>query len=331
MEGQSPDIVSMRAIFIRHKNFFWRPAVWAAIIFLLAACRPPQVTQALIQVELVVDGQTLSLQLPAGSTAQEAIDQAGVSLGKLDRLEPPEYTLLTAGARVRVIRVTEEFSVEQETIPFERQVLQTESLPEQERLLAQSGVNGLREITYRHLYEDGVEVARSPVKSVVVAEPIPEIMMVGIQTPFVPVAIPGRIIYLLGGNVWMMAGSTADRLPLITTGDLDGRVFTLSDSGKWLLFTRRSEEEEQINTLWAANLGAEPVELYDLQVENVVHFAAWAPGRDNQVVFSTPAVCMAGGAPILSGVRMETTWHLYVRMQLGWWILRPARSCHFMI
>ncbi len=263
-------------------------AVWVAgLSGLLSGCAAPQATQAQIQVQVFADGQTVQVELSAGSNVEGALQEAGVELGTLDRLEPPAYTLLTDQANVRVIRVEEEFTVDQEVIPYERQVLQTESLSDQEQILAQSGEAGIQEITYRHVIEDGIEISKKPVKVVVVKEPVPEVVMVGLQTPFTPLSIPGRLVYLLGGNAWMMEGNTGNRRPLVTSGDLDGRVFSLSFDGKWLLFTRHSEENEDINTLWAADLEADPVEPVDLQISNIVHFADWVPGSNSKVVFST--------------------------------------------
>ncbi len=257
------------------------------LIFALVGCSSPVATQASIGVQIIADEETISLRLSAGSTVQQALQQAGITLGSLDRVDPPSYTLLSDGVSVRVIRVREEFEVEEEVVPFERQLLQSESLPENERLLVQNGVNGLKEITYRLVYEDGREVSRSAVKVVTVREAVPEIVMVGIRTPFIPLAIPGKLVYLLGGNAWLMEASTANRRPLINSGDLDGRIFSLSSDGNWLLYTRRSAEEGQINSLWVADLRQSPVKEIDLGVANVVHFADWVPGSTSKVVFST--------------------------------------------
>lgn len=261
--------------------------LFISVLLFLAACSSPKATQASIGILIEADGEVISLRLSAGSTVQQALQQAGITLGDLDRVDPPSYTLLSDGASVRVVRVREEFEIEEEVVPFERQVLQSESLPENERLLVQNGVNGLREITYRLLYEDGIEVSRSAVKVVMVREAVPEILMVGIRTPFVPIAIPGRLVYLLGGNAWLMEASTANRRPLINTGDLDGRIFSLSADGNWLLYTRRSTKDNEINTLWAADLRQNPAKEIDLRVSNVVHFADWVPGSTSKVVFST--------------------------------------------
>lgn len=257
------------------------------VLGLLCGCSPPEATQATVNVKLTADEQTIDLELPAGSTPEEAIERAGLSLGSLDRVEPPIYTLLADGDTIRIIRVSEEFTIEEETIPFERQVVQTESLPFEERLLTQSGENGVQEITYRQVFEDGIEVSKRAVKLVVVKEPIPEIVMVGIQTSFTPLAIPGRLVYLLGGNAWMMEGNTGNRRPLMSSGDLDGHIFKLSTDGSWLLFTRRSDGEEEINSLWAAKIDTDLVEAINLGVTNVIHFADWVPGSNAQIAFST--------------------------------------------
>jgi len=254
---------------------------------LLVACSPPQATQAFIQVNIAVEGENISHQIPAGSTVEQALASAGITLGESDRVEPPNYTLLTEGADVRVVRVKEEFTIEEEVIPFERQVLQSESLADQQRLLVQNGVNGVKEITYRRVLENGVEISNNPVKAVVVKEAIPEVIMVGVRAPFTPVNIPGRLAYLLGSNAWVMEGTTATRRALINSGDLDGRVFSLSEDGNWLLFTRRASGTDAINSLWVADLSSDPVKEFDLKVANVIHFADWIPGSTSKVVFST--------------------------------------------
>ena len=163
-------------------------AVGVAILF-LSACAPPQATQQLIEVNITADGKTFDVQLPAGSTVQQALDRAGLSLNTLDRTEPPAYTVLSEAAKIRLIRVTEEFDVEQVILPYERRTLRNESLPVEQEMLIQRGKNGLQEITYRRVFEDGVEVSSQPipVNSVILEEPLPEIRMIGVQVPFAPV------------------------------------------------------------------------------------------------------------------------------------------------
>jgi hypothetical protein len=253
----------------------------------LAACAAPQVTEGLITVEISADGEETSVSVPAGNTVDSALRAAGIILGPLDKPEPPLYTVLGDGSQVLVVRVEEEFIIEQEVIPFESQVVRNESLPEGQEYWLQLGENGLREITIRRLFEDGEEVSSNPVKSIIVEEPIPQIKMVGVQRSFVPFDIPGRLVYLLDGDAWLMEGTTGNRQQLISSGDLDGRVFSLSPDGDWLLFTRTAGDEDTINTLWAVPIDPDEGQEIDLGVSNIIHFAEWHPGSDLTVIYST--------------------------------------------
>ena len=247
-------------------------AVW------LAACSPPQVTQDVISVTVLADGKSYQVQVQAGSTVEDALTRAEINLGELDRSEPPLFTVLTDGSQANVVRVREEYYIEQVVIPFEHQELRNEALTLGERLLSQPGVNGLQEITYRRVYEDGVELQNTVVKTETIQEAIPEIVMLGSQTPFASLVIPGKIAYLSAGNAWVMDGTTGNRRAIVTTGDLDGQVFSLAPGGDWLLFTRTADEDNIINRLWAARLDDETPLLLDLGVTNVIHFADWGAG-----------------------------------------------------
>jgi hypothetical protein len=272
--------------FCRPGNGVSRLITGVSLVFLVG-CIAPQVREGRITVELLVDGEAVQVEVPAGSTVDDALKAGGLILDSLDRTEPPLYTVLGQGSQARVIRVREEFTIEQEVIPFESQVLRNESLPAGEEYWLQLGENGLQEITIRRLFEDGKEVSTSVVKSVVVKEPVPQIKMVGVQRAFVPISIPGRLVYLVDGDAWVIEGSTANRRQLVASGDLDGRVFSLSPDGEWLLFTRSAEEAGTINHLWAAPAGRESGEEIDLGVANVVHFADWQPGAERTVAYST--------------------------------------------
>ncbi len=265
------------------------------LALIVSSCNAPAVTPEMIHVEVKADGQSQQIELSPGSTVEQALVKANIRLGALDRSEPDQFTLLDEGLAVQVVRVSESFEIEQEVIPYESQTLLNESLPADQEILIQAGKNGLREITYRQVREDGVLVSSLPipVKSVVIEDPLPEIRMVGMQSPFAPVAIQGQIFYLRDGNLWLIEGNTSNRRAVLTSGDLDGRIFSLSADGQWLLFTRQSADESKINSLWVANLwealAGNPGEakIIDLKVDNVIHFADWRPGGDTRIIFST--------------------------------------------
>ena len=267
-----------------------RPSLLATILLLvtlLASCKSPQLNSD-ITITVTADGTTRDITVPQGQTVSQALESAGIAVNSLDKTEPPLYTVIGNGDLVTLIRVEEVFETEEIVVPFERQVVRNETLPEGETRLVQAGVNGLEEITYRKILEDKVETSQSIVKTTVIKEALPEIVMVGAQTSFVPLNIPGTLAYLAGGNAWIMEGSTANRRVIVSTGDLDGRIFTLSPNGEYLVFTRKSSKpaDEEINTLWAVRTRNLDPKLISLQAKNVVHFAAWIPGT-NSIAYST--------------------------------------------
>ncbi len=263
-------------------------------VLLLSACSPPvQVTPVSTpKVTISADGQQLALDVKPGMTVQNALQEAGVSLDTLDRVDPPSYTLLSGGELVVVTRVREVFTAKETIIPFERQTVHNESLPEGKTLLVQQGVNGVEQSTFRQVFENDREVSNSIFKTEILTQPVPEVMMIGVQKPFTPVPIPKRLAYLSAGNAWVMENSTGSRRPVVTTGDLDGRIFVMSPRGEWLLFTRGAQEDEEdegqrINSLWAVDLTEETPQPINLKVDNVIHFAGWVPGKGLTVIYST--------------------------------------------
>ena len=268
-----------------------RWVILALIIFLalLAACSP-QVQQTNISVNVTADETSQVITLPSGSTVQQALDTAKITLSSTDRVDPPSYTTLTDGMAIVVSRVREEFETQQVVVPFERQELRNESLPSGETRLVQAGQNGLNEITIRHVFENNTETGNSVVSETVLQEAVPEIVMIGVQSPFAPLTIPGKLVYrTTDGNAWLMDGSTSNRRPLVTSGDLDGRIFSLSPDSTWLLFTRKSTlpSDQQINTLWAVNTSSQTATPVNLGISNIVHFADWQPGQKYKIAYST--------------------------------------------
>jgi hypothetical protein len=261
-------------------------AVLIGIALLLGACGRPQATAGSIQVDLQIDGGTRTIDIASGSSVQQVLDAAGVEIGALDRVEPPAYTTVAAGTLITVTRVLEQFEIEQIVIPFERQTIRNESLPEGETRLLQPGENGLQEITYRILIEGGEEVSRAPVKNTILVDPIPEIIMIGAQAARTPLQIQGNLVYLSGGNAWLVQGTSGNRRPIVTSGDLDGRILQASPDGEWLLYSRAADGDSgNLNSLWIASLTDPEFEPTDLDVVNVVHFADWVPAIPSYTIY----------------------------------------------
>jgi len=256
------------------------------IFFFLQGCTQQSEISA-IPVEITIDNETITTEAEIGSTIQTILSSQQIVLQPLDKVDPPVFTVITEPISIIITRVEEKFESEEIVIPFEQQSVRNEALPERQNILIQPGVNGLREITYRLLFENGQLFSRTEVRSVEIIDPKPEIIMIGVQSPFSSVQISGKLIYLSSGNAWMMENQTSNRTPILTNGKLDGRILNISPNGKWLLFSQIGSEEEKINELWLINLESEDSKPVYLKVDNVIHFATWKPGNTLAVLVST--------------------------------------------
>lgn len=251
----------------------WTCLAWLWLLAILSVACQTQPNQVFIE----VDGGRQALTTQA-ATVREALAEAKVELGPLDRVKPDLYTQLEPGLAIAVTRVKEEIETRREIVSFERQTITNEALAMGETRVSQLGVNGEDEITIRVVYENGVEVSRTEVSRATVIQPVPEILVVGLQGELPSTPIEGTIAYIANGNAWLMRDSSGSRRPLTTAGDLDGRVFSLSPDGRQLLYTRALSDEIDLplNEMWLASttiVGEAPI---TLGLQGVL-YAEWSP------------------------------------------------------
>lgn len=274
-----------------------KPVPIAAIVTLLlvlflglSACAvlPTQLANSVVMVKVIADNVTATVEVPRGSSVQEVLIKANISTGPLDRIEPALETILNEPQELIITRVDENFIEVTETIPFEHQTIKNETMPTGEQRILQQGVNGEQKVTYKQVLENGAIVSKSVFDTTIVTPALPEILMVGVLTPITPQPISGTIAYIEAGNAWIMENSTANRKPVVTTGDLDGRILRISYDREWLLFTRKaSTGTSDINSLWVVNLNKDGAAPIDLQVKNVIHYADWILNASQTIVYST--------------------------------------------
>jgi hypothetical protein len=262
------------------------------LIVLTACVQTPVASQ--VNVTVIHDGKTEQIKTAENVTVAQTLAAAGISLNSMDRVDPSPDTIVSENLSIEVIRITETYSVEESSLPFESQTIKNESLAAGQTILIQSGRNGIQSITYRILSEDGVEVSKTISKTDILQASQPEIIMVGMQSSFRAVEITGSIAYISSSNAWLMESNTGNRRALVTTGDLDGRIFTISPDHDWLLFSRSNSKDttETINSLWVIRLSDAESEsilltLNGKPVKNVVHYADWVPGKAQTIAFST--------------------------------------------
>jgi len=270
---------------------FIKVVLIASILILVgSACSSspsPPTPQEEISVQIEVDGRIQTVSIPDGSSVQTALDLAGITLTGKDRAEPAPVVSLTEDTAIQVFRVEEIIETEQVIVPFQVIRQPTENLPAGQEKLLQAGQNGLKEVASVRVFEDGLEISFEEVSSLELESAVDEIILVGVQSSIAPISLPSPLVYISNGNAWMMDQSTANRFLIVSTGDLDGRIFRLSGDGNWLLFTRTEEDEDIINSLWAVEVNSYGDLLVELDTENVIHYADWVPGLEQIFAFSS--------------------------------------------
>jgi len=212
--------------------------------------------------------------------AYEAIREAGIQLGPLDRVEPDYWAPVAPGLEIRVVRVEHRHETEERPVPFERRLVRTLSLEPGLSKVLQPGAPGVETVTFLVVVEDGQEVQREQTRSEVTTPPQDEVVAVGMAKPASSLEFAGTVVYLAQGNAWVWRSDMTSERALTTSGDLDGRVFELSPDGRTLVFTRRlADASERLNVLYAV-----PTEMVDplpedLGVSGVLR-ARWSPTGD---------------------------------------------------
>ena len=105
--------------------------------------------------------------------------EAGVGLIGQDFTRPGPEVALEAGNTIEVIRVTEDFRVEDEEIPFESLFQGTDQLEIDQRAVLSEGVTGIMRRRIRVRYENGVEVSQTPDGEWVAREPVNRVVGFG--------------------------------------------------------------------------------------------------------------------------------------------------------
>ena len=137
----------------------------------------------------VVDGAvTLPLRVPRGTTVDDAVALAGVSLRPLDRLavsdrQDRQDGSVASGDTVRVIRVSETQTVVQESVAFDVKTVTDAALPLGRTAVASAGIPGVAQNTYSVRTADGVEESRTLLVSVQLSAPVAEVRRVGTFVP----------------------------------------------------------------------------------------------------------------------------------------------------
>jgi uncharacterized protein YabE (DUF348 family) len=113
-------------------------------------------------VRLTVQFQNGQVQFRStASTVGEALAESGLALQGLDYSQPPAASPLPPDGQIRLVRVQEVVTVEQEPLPFESEQQPAPEVALDSRKILQAGELGLKARRVRTRYEDGIEVSQA--------------------------------------------------------------------------------------------------------------------------------------------------------------------------
>jgi uncharacterized protein YabE (DUF348 family) len=197
---------------------------------------------------VVYDGKTQPVRTNV-LTAGGLLRQLGVVLGPYDRVEPSILAYPSEGSTIKVVRVNQAVEKLHSRIGFKRQTEQDPKLELGIRKVSKPGVEGIRESSYRLLYEDGKVKSRTFLGARTLRESSPEITLVGTNRPTLKAARhdqsgkaswyhqPGLMAAhrtLPFGTVVRVTNLANGKQVTVTIRDrgpyVDGRVIDLSDT-----------------------------------------------------------------------------------------------------
>jgi len=108
---------------------------------------------------LSVGGDTTTIHSRKGTVA-DVLEEADVSLGTLDRVEPALDAPVADGMTIRVVRVQEELETVDEVIPCAVVYQDDPTMDMGQYMVLDWGADGLIQREYRAVYEDGQEIER---------------------------------------------------------------------------------------------------------------------------------------------------------------------------
>lgn len=112
-------------------------------------------------------------------TVGELLDERNINLGEDDNVRPKRSTPLTKNLQIFLLQKGTQIATVEEEVPMPIEEVQDNSLSIGTRAVRQEGSPGKRLVTYQVQLENGQEVSRDQIQSVVIQEPVKQIVAVG--------------------------------------------------------------------------------------------------------------------------------------------------------
>ncbi|HHY14058.1 MAG TPA: DUF348 domain-containing protein [Thermoanaerobacterales bacterium] len=123
-----------------------------------------------IPVIVEIDGEQIAV-MTAKTTVQEVLEKEEFELNETDKVEPGLDEEIQPNMNIKVVRITHELVEDTKKIPYKLIRKKNESLEKGVTRVIQQGKEGIVEVTYKVIYEDGEEVDRLIMSENTVSEP----------------------------------------------------------------------------------------------------------------------------------------------------------------
>lgn len=114
-----------------------------------------------------------------GKTIGEMLAEKNITIGKDDRVMPSEDTPLTNGMTVRVWREGKQTITVEEPIAFESEKIKDANQEIGYSAIKSIGENGSRNVTYEIIVQDGKEVTRTEIASLIIKNSVKQVEIIG--------------------------------------------------------------------------------------------------------------------------------------------------------
>lgn len=165
---------------------------------------------------ILVDGRTIQTRSHHNNVL-DVLAEAGIGLVGEDLTRPGPEQLLQSGQIIEVVRVTADYRVMDQPIPYETLWQATDRYEIDNTGLLQAGAPGILRQRVRVRYENGVEVSQTPDGEWVALAPVPEIIGYGTQivvrvldTPDGPLAYWRKVRMRVTSYTEATSGKTPD-------------------------------------------------------------------------------------------------------------------------
>lgn len=120
------------------------------------------------------------------ATVGDMLKEKGITLGEKDELSVAKDTPITAGMTVKLWRNGKQTVTEEEKIPFETEKIRDANRPVGYHEVKTPGVNGEKTVTYEIVMQNGKEVDRKEIQSVVTKKPKKQVEIIGTKVSLPP-------------------------------------------------------------------------------------------------------------------------------------------------